>query len=245
VGNVEYQFGVEKEARKALVSAISEITGEKAVYMRAPSLAYSVGGHNVSRHGTLTANGASDETAVVALAERLAEYGFTRETVRDNICGDNGGLVIEMPISGFTETALDNLDKIVATKAEIIKRMVGANELPIARTAETLRFGWFKATKSAGAVNAYVQLVDRLCEAAKGKRRVTASAREIGDGESPRYRARCFLLYIGFIGPEFALARQLFLAPFGGNGSFLRGGGRRKVDLDEHRILEDSLKGGG
>lgn len=40
------------EERKALVTAISEITGKNAKYMGAPSFAYKVGSYIITRDGT-------------------------------------------------------------------------------------------------------------------------------------------------------------------------------------------------
>ncbi|MDR1322236.1 MAG: hypothetical protein LBK56_12585 [Gracilibacteraceae bacterium] len=59
-----------KERRRALVRAVSEITGENALYQGAPSLAFKVGGYTIDRHGTLSGEAAE------ALLGALAARGF-------------------------------------------------------------------------------------------------------------------------------------------------------------------------
>ena len=43
-----------------------------------------------------------------------------------------------MPLEGFTETTLENLGRLIASKAALIKKAIGAYALPVERTATTL-----------------------------------------------------------------------------------------------------------
>jgi hypothetical protein len=136
---------------------------------------------------------------------------------------DGDRLSVNMPLLGFTASALDNLEKLVAAKAWILKKMAGADELPVKRDEKHLYFPWFRCDASAAEIDAYARLISRLCETAKEKRRVTATERRLADGDNEKFKARCFLLSLGFIGKETAQARRILLAPMSGNGSHKSG----------------------
>ncbi len=160
------------------------------------------------------------------------EFGLGR-TRRENFHGENGmraddipepdepdNLVIEMPLTGFTSEKLDNLTKLVNAKAPLLKVVLGAEDLPIQQTADTLRFPWFSDNLDGDTVKAYATLVEKLCKAAKEKHRVTAKEREI---ENPKYAMRCWLLSLGFIGDEYKQERKILLRNLSGNSSFKDG----------------------
>jgi hypothetical protein len=128
------------------------------------------------------------------------------------------GLCIEVPLAGFTPEKLDNLEKMVAAKAALIKAALGTTVLPIKQTAETLQFPWFTFSDDEGTTLVYSQFIAALCKTAKTKKRVTA--KEQGDCENPKYALRCFLLSIGMIGAEYSAARKLLLKNLSGNSSF-------------------------
>jgi hypothetical protein len=136
-------------------------------------------------------------------------------------------LVVNIPLSGYTDLAIDNLEKLVTAKSWIIKKMAGADVLPIERNETYLRFPWFSKEASPSEVDAYSRLVARLCETAKEKQRVMATERNLEDGDNEKYKARCFLLSLGFIGKEYAQARKILLAPMSGNGSHRAGDGKK------------------
>jgi hypothetical protein len=272
---MEIRFNLEKEARKALVRAISEITGEKAVYMGAPSFAFKVGGYTVDRCGTIICgSGSADgvETLLGALAARgyvcdgregnapgsgsgesaredgaaaAAEAGKS-ETALDNESGDDASvscgmgmdsaagiagdrLTIGMPLSGFTPAAVSNLGRLVEAKAWILRKMTGAEELPVERRKDGLYFPWFSPDSSPAEADAYSRLIAGLCETAKAKRRVAARERLPEPGDNEKFKARCCLLALGFIGDEFAQARKILLEPFSGNGSHKTGNGKKAM----------------
>lgn len=128
------------------------------------------------------------------------------------------GLSIEVPLSGFTSEKLDNLEKMVAAKAFLIKESLGAYSLPIKQTADTLQFPWFTLTEDEGIVLAYSQFIAALCKTAKTKKRVTAKEKDING--SPKYAMRCFLLSLGMIGAEYAASRKLLMKNLVGSSAF-------------------------
>ncbi|GHV39803.1 hypothetical protein FACS189490_03970 [Clostridia bacterium] len=142
---------------------------------------------------------------------------------------DDSYITISVPIDGFTSAAFANLTHLVTAKSWILKTMTGSEELPISRSKTRISFPWFTAGSDYKAVDAYSRLVTALCETAKKKRRVTSAERLPGDGENTRYKARCFLLSLGFIGGEYAHARKILLARFDGNGSHCSGDGKKRA----------------
>ena len=217
---MEIRFNRTGAERKALVEAISGITGHPSMYMGAPSFAYTLGGYTVDRNGTLTAEEQTDPLDVGALLEALAEQGVVpAEPISDEPIEDTPAnrLSIEVPLEGFSDTALSNLEKLVASKASLIKKAIGAEELPIVQTDGRLCFPWFDADSIPGYITAYTQFIHALCEMAKTQKRVTAKEQP---AESEKYAFRCFLLRLGFIGKEFAQARRILLYRLSGSGSF-------------------------
>lgn len=126
-------------------------------------------------------------------------------------------LTIEMPMDGFTEEALSNLEKLVASKATLIKRAIGVDALPIERTETTLRFPWFSVSLTAEEVYAYARFIGALCAMAKKQQRVTAIEK---DYDNEKYAFRCFLLRLGFIGPEYKEERKILLSRLTGSSAF-------------------------
>jgi len=127
-------------------------------------------------------------------------------------------LTIEHPLDGFDPAKLDNLCKLVTAKAPLLKAALGADDLPIQHTADSLRFPWFFGNLDGEHTDAYATLISMLCKTAKEKKRVTAKEKEIGG--NPKYAMRCFLLSLGMIGPEFRIPRRILLERLEGNSSF-------------------------
>lgn len=164
---MELHFNVTGERRKALVQAISEITGKPAVYASGAGRSYAIGELMVDKDGVL--NYSRHDGFIHPLVTGLAERGFPCEP-QDGVSPkpkEQSVLCIEMPLEGFTEATLGNLEKLVIAKAMLIKKAVGAKALPIERTEATLRFPWFSADASSEDVQAYAVFISRLCATAK------------------------------------------------------------------------------
>jgi hypothetical protein len=130
-------------------------------------------------------------------------------------------LTIEFPLKGFTPEKLDNLTKLVIAKAPLLKAALGADELPIEMTDDTLKFPWFSGDADANHTAAYATLISLLCKTALKKKRVTAKVKDV-EG-SPKYATRCFLLSLGFIGDEYKTVRKTLLSGLEGNSSWKNG----------------------
>ena len=144
-------------------------------------------------------------------------------------------LVIEVPLTGFTPEKLENLSKLVKAKECLLRTALGAGDLPIQQTADTLRFPWFSlegnAQDNSDKVKAYTLLVEKLCAAAMQLKRVTAKEKPV---ENEKFAFRVFLIRLGFVGQDFRVARKILLKNLTGNSAFKNGvPSRQEVAADE------------
>jgi hypothetical protein len=171
------------------------------------------------------------------------EMGLGR-TRRENFQGENGmqasdapepdegvELAIEMPRSSFTDGALENLKRLVASKSSLIKKALGTETLELDVTDDKVRFPWFEHAADPQTVKAYTHFVAALCEMAKTQKRVTAKEKET---DNEKYAFRCFLLRLGFIGDEYKEMRRTLLRNLTGCAAFRTGAkkGFSAEDLD-------------
>lgn len=213
---IDLNYNVTGERRKTLVRTMSDILGEDAVYQGAPTFAYCVDGYTVSRNGLVTCPDTATRAEITQLVDTLREQGFVPENVEDDLMG----FTVEVPKNGFTPTALDNLKKIVASKAELLKKAIGTDTLEIVTTENTLRFPWFTLRGLDGEADAYMKLIVGICDMAKRQKRVVAKERTI---TNYKFTMRVFLIRLGFIGPEYQTARAILLQNLTGNSSWLAG----------------------
>ena len=221
---MEVKFNVTGEARKALVKAAGEALGWEPVYKGAPSFAYVVSNVTISRSGILSWDERTDEAVIRNLLGRLREMGFV--PAEEEI--DTDTLTIEMPLVGFTDAALENLDRLIAGKAALIKKAIGADSLPVERTETTLKFPWFKFGIDSATVAAYSRFIGALCAAAKEQKRVNAKEKPV---ENEKYAFRVFLLRLGFVGDDYKDARKILLKNLSGNSAF-KSGAPTKTEVD-------------
>jgi hypothetical protein len=130
---------------------------------------------------------------------------------------EEDGLTIEMPRSFFTDTALDNLGRLVNSKGSLIKKALGTEKLELHITEDKVGFPWFGGNTDPDAVKAYTHFVTALCEMARVQKRVTARQKET---DNEKYAFRCFLLRLGFIGDEHKSARKILLRNLSGSSAF-------------------------
>jgi hypothetical protein len=231
-------YNVTGQDRKRLVGAISKELNAPMNYLGAPTFAYEVGGYHIDKVGTVTGEDnrqlVSDLCGLHGFRAVSEEYDAPLPEAEED--GKPDRLIIEMPLAGFSETALDNLEKLVISKTTLIKKALGAEELPIERTETTLRFPWFRFKPEADRAKAYALFIGALCAAAKEQKRVTAKEKPV---DNEKYAFRCFLLRLGFIGEEYQAARKILLAGLSGNGSF-KSGERKRQDAQEAAPVADS-----
>ena len=220
---MEINYNVTGPDRKRLVQAIAEILESDAKYLGVPSCAYQVDSFTISKDGILSFD---DRAKGEQLIERLCEMGFEAEIeeVTDGLC-------IELPLKDTTEAAIDNLCRMVDSKATLIKKALGADSLEIELTDERIRFPWFDRIPEPEVINAAAHLIGKMLAAAKNQKRVTAKEKET---DNEKYAFRCFHQRLGFIGEEIKKTRRTLLRNLTGSAAFRSGAkkGFSAEDLD-------------
>ena len=235
---MQIKYHLEGSERKALLAVMREILQDTPKYMGPPTFSFVIGPYTIDRHGTLDCPDHLDSIQVAMLIRELERDGFIGErigepakpaeqqiieTPRKEIVTptlDNfDRLSVEMPKDGMTPTAMENLRRLVASKATLLKQALVTDSLPITEHADRIEFGWFRPTDDQVEIAAYYQLVQGLCDLARTQKRVLAAERPV---ENDRYAFRCQLLRLGFIGPEFKDSRRVLLRNLSGNASYAK-----------------------
>ena len=232
-------YNVTGADRKALVRAMVELLGEPPVYQGAPSFAYAVGGYRVDKDGMVSVPDDASSEDIHKLVELLRRRGFQPDVtdateapeptdttdVTEQAEADDAEMSfmdyrIEVSHSGFTPEAEENLRRIVASKAPLLKKALGTDSLEIVITDTTIRFPWFTLHGIDGEADAYNRLVTAMCKMAKGQKRVVA--KECAT-DNEKFAMRLFLIRLGFIGDEYKTARRILLRNLTGNSSWRSG----------------------
>lgn len=229
--SIKYNYHVTGTERKPLIQAISNLLGSPAVYQGAPTFAYAIGGYSLDRNGILHCpdNAVSGERK--QLIQKLREQGFIAEPSEVEPLEPSAtvpeepqypmAFTVEITRTGFTETALQNLQKIIASKETLLKKALGADALDVTVAEEKLCFPWFTLHEAgSGEADAYSRLIAALCRMAKERKRITA--KECG-AENDKFHMRLFLVQLGFIGDEYKPARRILLRYLSGNSSWKSG----------------------
>ena len=208
--------------RKNLVKAIAEITGQEAKYNGAPGFTYTIGSYTVERDGSITTE---DEAGMKNLSTVLREGGFEIEMpepaeekeseAEEEMTTDSWTLT--MPREDFTETQVDNLEKIIGSKAGLIKKALDSEDPIVILTEDRVVFPWFKRMLGSGESMAVMHFITALCRMAKNAKRITAKEKEV---PNEKYAFRCFLLRLGFIGAEYKETRKRLLERLEGSSAF-------------------------
>ena len=234
---MELNFNVTGAKRKELVSEIARIDGSKKEYLGVPSCAYQVGDFHISKDGVVSA----DEEKLMDILETLMVAGFepagqTKEEGKDEpqeahseaektepterpMPSQNEGeaLTIEIPLAGFDENALANLDNLIKSKGWLIKKALGIEELPIKVGEASMKFPWFKKMPDSDECQAFTDFIGKLAEHSKKQKRISSKVKET---ENEKYAFRCFLLRLGFIGTEYKKQRKILLSRLNGSSAF-------------------------
>ena len=235
--NFQYNYNLHGSDRKPLVEAISQILDKPAAYQGAPSFSYSIGDYTVDRNGVLSHGSDIHPDFAAVLVSDLQERGFEAERVAiDNMAEASDAdenvpdtepntdtpdkLIIEIPNIGFTPEMRENLKKIVASKATLLKQALETDDLSIVELDGKIAFPWFTLHGIDGEADAYNRLIAAICKMAKTQKRVTAVEKPI---ENAKFTMRLFLIRLGFIGNEYKTARKILLRNLTGNSSWKSG----------------------
>ena len=224
---MEIKFNVTGTARKELVEIISQVVCCKKVYKGMPSAAYEVGNFIISNDGTVSYDEQTEESTLQTILEKAADAGFTAKTEADAqakeadlvTAAKDTGLVISFPAD---KVNLENLQKLLKSKSELIKKALEVEDFPIEETDDKISFPWWPTMPDFDAITAYTSFLAALCKMSKEQKRITAKEKPV---ENEKYAFRCFLLRLGFIGDEYKQSRKILCRDLCGNSAYAGGEG--------------------
>lgn len=212
----EIRFTLESKQRPKLAQEIGNILGTVPHYERVPSCAYDIAGYRLDKEGVLRIPEGAEETTK-DLIRQLRERGFQDDAeVTEEVPVQEDKLTIGIPRESLTDTALENLQKIIANKQTLFQRAFWMDSTEIEITDEKINFTWFPYTVDGDEIAAYTQFISRLCDMARDAKRVSSKPTET---DNDKYAFRCFLLRLGFIGKEYKTARKILLRNLTGNSA--------------------------
>ena len=218
---MKINYNVTGEQRKELVKAIGAILQVKPVYKKMPTCAYEIGDITVDKEGTLICE---DDAKAERIAHDLIADGFTAadddtEAATEEVDAPES-LTISVPKDGFTDDSIVNLNHLVESKATLIKKALGAENLTITVEDDKISFPWFAGFPTPEETSAYAKFIGKLCGMAKTQKHVTAKDKAV---DNDKYAFRCFLLRLGFIGAEYKADRKILLKNLTGSSAFKGG----------------------
>ena len=217
----EIRFTLKPKQRPKLAQEIGNILRTAPHYERVPSCAYDIAGYRLDKEGVLYIPEGVEEETVEDLILQLRECGFQDDAeVTEEVPVQQEKLTIAIPKDSLTDTALENLQKIIANKQTLFQRAFRMDSTEVEITDEKINFTWFLYTVDGDEIAAYTQFISRLCDMARDAKRVSSKPTET---DNDKYDFRCFLLRLGFIGKEYKTARKILLRNLTGNSAFRYG----------------------
>ena len=209
---------MESKQRPKLAQEIGRILGTVPHYERVPSCAYDIAGYRLDKEGVLHIPEGVAVEMVEHLIRQLRECGFQDDAeFTEEVPMQQDMLTIAVPKEILTDTALENLQKIIANKQILFQHAFRTDSTEIEITDEKINFTWFPYIVDGDDIAAYTQFISRLCDMARDAKRVSSKPTET---DNDKYAFRCFLLRLGFIGKEYKTARKILLRNLTENSAF-------------------------
>ena len=160
----EIRFTLKSKQRPKLAQEIGNILGTAPHYERVPSCAYDIAGYRLDKEGVLHIQEGAEETAKDLILQ-LRERGFQDDAeVTEEVPVQQEKLTIAIPKESLTDTALENLQKIIANKQTLFQRAFRTDSTEVEITEEKINFTWFPYTTDSDEIAAYTQFISRLCD---------------------------------------------------------------------------------
>ena len=211
----EIRFTLKSKQRPKLVQEIGNILGTAPHYERVPSCAYDIAGYRLDKEGVLYIPDGTEKEIVEDLIRQLREHGFQDDMeITEEVPVQQDKLTIAIPKESLTDTAMENLQKIIVNKQTLFQRAFRTDSTEIEITEEKINFSWFPYTTDSDEI---AQFISRLCDTARDAKRVSSKPTET---DNDKYAFRCFLLRLGFIWKEYKTARKILLRNLTGNSAF-------------------------
>ena len=242
--DISLNFNVAGDERKKLVKAVGAYKQVTPEYLGVPSFAFRIDEMIIDKDGILIIEGGMEPEKLQEFLKYLEEKGFhtivpktedeptedtpTEDTAEpaaqaeyemepeDTPTEEPTLLTIEVPRDGFTEESIINLQKIIDSKASLLRKALGTDDLSVQISEDRIAFSWFHIEDPAN-TSAYAHLVSALCQMAQKAKRVTAKEKPV---ESEKYAMRIWLQRLGFGGSEFKEERALLLKNLSGTSAF-------------------------
>ena len=160
----------------------------------------------------------TEKEIVEDLIRQLREHVFRDDMeITEEVPVQQDKLTIAIPKESLTDTALENLQKIIVNKQTLFQRAFRTDSTEIEIIDEKINFTWFQYTADGDEIAAYTQFISRLCDMARDAKRVSSKPTET---DNDKYAFRCFLLRLGFIGKKYKSVRKILLRNLTGNSAF-------------------------
>ena len=162
----EIRFTLKSKQRPKLAQEIGNILGTAPHYERVPSCAYDIAGYRLDKEGVLHIPDGTEKEIVEDLIRQLREHGFQDDMeITEEVPVQQDKLTIAIPKESLTDTALENLQKIIVNKQPLFQRAFRMDSTEIEITEEKINFTWFPYTTDSDEIAAYTQFISRLCGA--------------------------------------------------------------------------------
>ena len=238
--DISLNFNVVGDERKKLVKAVGAYKQVTPEYLGVPSFAFRIDEMIIDKDGILIIEGGMEPEKLQEFLKYLEEKGFhttvaaTEDTPTEDTPTEPAAqaeyemepedtpteeptlLTIEVPRDGFTEESIINLQKIIDSKASLLRKALGTDDLSVQISEDRIAFSWFHIEDPAS-TSEYTHLVSALCQMAQKAKRVTAKEKSV---ESEKYAMRIWLQRLGFGGSEFKEERALLLKNLSGTSAF-------------------------
>jgi len=230
MNNNSFRFSqkVVGQERKAIASVIAEALEGQVRYTGAPGFMYEVNDGSPAGSWTVDRNSVVHSPKI-----SLNEIKSIRSVINAlNMAGlsAEGTMTITLFLEGFSETSLENLNNMLASKETLIKKAMSIErEFEVLTENDEISFSFWNATLNADEVQTYITLAKQMAEQAKAQKRVLRNEKP---ADNEKYAFRCFLLRLGFIGDNFKTERKVLLSRLSGNGAY-RKGRAKAVDENE------------
>ena len=234
---MKIHYNITKEQRKKMVEIVGRTLGVQPIYCGAPTFSYKVGAFEITRDGSICFGDEADEAEVERVRTALREAGFVAEEDETEmptaeVDSEEDSLAISLPRRFFTETALKNLDALLASKGKLIQKAFNIEKATYTLTEETIKFAWFHGKIAEDTVRAYTDFISKLCEMAQRQKRAVAKEKPT---ENEKYAFRCFLLRLGMIGDTYKMSRKILLQNLTGSSAFKCG---HRRETASHEVSE-------
>ena len=151
----EIRFTLEPKQRPKLAQEIGNILRTAPHYERVPSCAYDIAGYRLDKEGVLHIPEGAEETTK-DLIRQLRERGFQDDMeITEEVPVQQDKLTIAIPEESLTDTALENLQKIITNKQTLFQKSFQTDSTEVEITEEKINFAWFPYTEDGDEIAAY------------------------------------------------------------------------------------------